>query len=110
MPRPRALGDRPPQADGRPWFQDFLRLVEASGRGGSADLPGLREALLKGSGRSYALENWEHMTYTWALKDMQIVMDMCDRAGLSSPLLGHVKEQVKAAREIKRRGEVAWTR
>lgn len=74
------------------------------------DLPSLREALLMSSGRSFALENWEHMTYTWALKDMQIVLDMCDRAGLSFPLLGQVKEQVKAAREIKQRGEVGWTR
>jgi 3-hydroxyisobutyrate dehydrogenase len=74
------------------------------------DLPGLREALLMSSGRSFALENWEHMTYTWALKDMQIVLDMCDRAGLSCPLLGQVKEQVKAARNIKQRGEVGWTR
>jgi 3-hydroxyisobutyrate dehydrogenase len=82
------------------------RLAAATG----IDLPGLREALLKGSGRSFALENWEHMTYTWALKDMQIVLEMCDAAGLSCPLLGQIKEQVKAAREIKRRGEVAWTR
>jgi 3-hydroxyisobutyrate dehydrogenase len=74
------------------------------------DLPGLRDALLLSSGRSFALENWEHMTYTWALKDMQIVLDMCDRAGLSCPLLGLIKEQVKAARGIKQRGEVAWTR
>jgi 3-hydroxyisobutyrate dehydrogenase/2-hydroxy-3-oxopropionate reductase len=87
-------------------------LIEAGRLAASTgiDLPGLREALLLGSGRSFALENWEHMTYTWALKDMQIVMEMCDRAGLSLPLLGHIKEQVKAAREIKRRGEVAWTR
>jgi 3-hydroxyisobutyrate dehydrogenase len=74
------------------------------------DLPGLREALLMSSGRSYALENWEHMTYTWALKDMQIVLDMCDQGGLSCPLLGLIKEQVKTAREIKQRGEVGWTR
>ena len=43
-PRPRANGDRAPQADGRPWFQDFLRLVEASGRSGGAEqLPALRD-------------------------------------------------------------------
>jgi 3-hydroxyisobutyrate dehydrogenase/2-hydroxy-3-oxopropionate reductase len=89
-----------------------VALIEAGRLAASTgiDLPGLREALLKGSGRSYALENWETMTYTWALKDMQIVLDMCDRAGLSLPLLGLIKEQVKAARDVKRRGEVAWTR
>ena len=87
-------------------------LIEAGRLAASTgiDLPALRAALLLGSGRSFALENWEHMTYTWALKDMQIVLEMCDAAGLSSPLLGHVKEQVKAAREIKRRGEIPWTR
>lgn len=89
-----------------------VALIEAGRLAASTgiDLPGLREALLMSSGRSFALENWEHMTYTWALKDMQIVLDMCDRAGLSFPLLGQVKEQVKAAREIKQRGEVGWTR
>ena len=41
---PRTNGDRPPPTEGgRPWFQDFLRLVEASGRGGAADLPPLRD-------------------------------------------------------------------
>jgi DNA-binding NtrC family response regulator len=41
--RSRANGEGPGQADGKPWFQDFLRLVEASGRGGGADLPPLRD-------------------------------------------------------------------
>jgi DNA-binding NtrC family response regulator len=30
-------------ATGRPWLQEFLRLVEASGREGATDLPPLRE-------------------------------------------------------------------
>jgi DNA-binding NtrC family response regulator len=43
-PRPRVNGDRTPHPDGRPWFQDFLRLVEASGRtGGAEQLPALRD-------------------------------------------------------------------
>jgi 3-hydroxyisobutyrate dehydrogenase len=89
-----------------------VALIEAGRLAASTgiDLPRLREVLLMSSGRSYALENWEHMTYTWALKDMQIVLDMCDRTGLSFPLLGLLKEQVKAARKIKQRGEVGWTR
>jgi DNA-binding NtrC family response regulator len=41
--RSRANGERPLQAEAKPWVQDFLRLVEASGRGGPADLPPLRE-------------------------------------------------------------------
>jgi DNA-binding NtrC family response regulator len=36
-------GERMAASDGRPWFQDFLRLVEASGEGGAAELPPLRD-------------------------------------------------------------------
>ncbi len=43
------------------------RLAEAFG----ADLPKLRDALLISSGKSAALEDWDRMTFTWALKDMQ---------------------------------------
>ena len=39
-----------------------------------------------------------------------VALSLRDRAGLSCPLLGQIKEQVKAARGIKQRGEVAWTR
>jgi len=81
------------------------RLAESTG----IDLPGLRDALLMSSGRSWALENWDSVTFTWALKDMQLVLDMCDRTGLSFPMAGLVKEQVKQAREAKRRGEAKWT-
>lgn len=79
--------------------------------GTGIDLPALREALLKSSGRSWALENWDSVTFTWALKDMQLLLDMCDRAGESFPLTGLVKEQVKEARESKLRGEApGWTK
>lgn len=79
--------------------------------GTGIDLPALRDALLKSSGRSWALENWDSVTFTWALKDMQLLLEMCDRAGESFPLTGLVKEQVKDARESKLRGDApGWTK
>ena len=73
------------------------------------DLPKLRGALQMSSGQSWALDEWNQVSFTWALKDMQIVLEMCDRASLSAPLMGLVKEQVKAARKIKLEGGVSWT-
>ena len=55
------------------------RLCEANGM----DLVKLREALLISSGASDALKNWENVSFLWALKDMQIVAKMADKAGLS---------------------------
>ena len=54
------------------------RLSEANGM----DLVKLREALLISSGASDALKNWENVSFLWALKDMQIVAKMADKAGL----------------------------
>ena len=56
------------------------------------DLPKLRDALMLSSGKSQALEDWDQTTFTWALKDMQIVSKMADQAGLSMPIAGAVKE------------------
>ncbi len=81
------------------------RIAENTG----IDLPKLREALLMSSGKSEALENWDQITFTWALKDMQIVSQMTDQAGLSLPLTGAVKELVKEARRIKASNPPKWT-
>ena len=79
--------------------------------GTGIDLPVLRDVLMKSSGRSWALENWDSVTFTWALKDMQLLLEMCDRAGESFPLTGLVKEQVKDARKSKLRGDApGWTK
>ena len=67
------------------------------------DLVKLREALLISSGASDALKNWENVSFLWALKDMQIVARMADKAGLSMPIAGAIKELVKDGRRIKRR-------
>jgi 3-hydroxyisobutyrate dehydrogenase-like beta-hydroxyacid dehydrogenase len=82
------------------------RIAETTG----IDLPKLRDALMISSGKSQALEDWDQTTFTWALKDMQIVSQMTDRAGLALPLTGAVKELVKEARRIKANNPPKWTK
>jgi 3-hydroxyisobutyrate dehydrogenase len=81
------------------------RLSEANGM----DLVKLRDALLISSGASDALKNWENVSFTWALKDMQIVIKMADKAGLSLPIAGAIKELVKEGRRIKKSNPPDWT-
>ena len=81
------------------------RLSEANGM----DLVKLRDALLMSSGASDALKNWENVSFTWALKDMQIVAKMADKAGLSLPIAGAIKELVKEGRRIKNSNPPDWT-
>jgi 3-hydroxyisobutyrate dehydrogenase-like beta-hydroxyacid dehydrogenase len=81
------------------------RLSEAAGM----DLVKLRDALLMSSGASDALKNWENVSFTWALKDMQIVAKMADKAGLSLPIAGAIKELVKEGRRIKKSNPPDWT-
>ena len=81
------------------------RLAEKTG----IDLPKLRKALQMSSGQSAALNDWDGITFTWALKDMQIVMDMADQYGLSMPLSGAIKETVKEARRVKAANPPDWT-
>jgi 3-hydroxyisobutyrate dehydrogenase-like beta-hydroxyacid dehydrogenase len=81
------------------------RLAETTG----IDLVKLREALQISSGASAALSDWDMITFTWALKDMQVVAEMTDKAGLSLPITGAVKELVKEARRIKAANPPAWT-
>jgi len=81
------------------------RLSESYG----IELVKLREALLMSSGASDALKNWENVSFLWALKDMQIVMQMADKAGLSLPIAGAVKELVKEGRRTKQANPPDWT-
>jgi 3-hydroxyisobutyrate dehydrogenase len=73
------------------------------------DLVRLRDALLMSSGASDALKDWDMISFTWALKDMQVVAEMTDKAGLSLPVTGAVKELVKEARRIKATNPPNWT-
>jgi 3-hydroxyisobutyrate dehydrogenase len=81
------------------------RLAETTG----IDLARLRDALQISSGASSALADWDMITFTWALKDMQVVAEMTDKAGLSLPVTGAVKELVKEARRIKAANPPNWT-
>jgi 3-hydroxyisobutyrate dehydrogenase len=81
------------------------RIAETTG----IDLVTLRKALMMSSGKSQALEDWDQTTFTWALKDMQIVSGMTDKAGLSLPITGAVKELVKEARRTKATNPPDWT-
>jgi 3-hydroxyisobutyrate dehydrogenase len=58
---------------------------------------------------SDALKEWDRISFTWALKDMQIVADLTDKAGLSLPITGAIKELVKDARRIKATNAPKWT-
>ena len=87
-------------------------LIEAGKLAGSTgiDLAKLRTALQMSSGASDALKEWDMITFTWALKDMQIVAKMTDKAGLSLPVTGMVRELVKDARKLKATPDApAWT-
>lgn len=81
------------------------RVAESTG----IDLVKLRDALMMSSGKSQALEDWDQTSFTWALKDMQIVMQMADKANLSLPLAGAIKEMVKEARRVKATNPPKWT-
>ncbi len=81
------------------------RLAEKTG----VDLVKLRDALLTSSAASDSLKEWDRVSFTWALKDMQIVADMTDKAGLSLPLTGAIKEMVKEARRVKADNPPNWT-
>src|SRR3982074_2155182 len=81
------------------------RLAESTG----IDIARLRAALLMSSGASDALKEWDMISFTWALKDMQIVADLTDKAGLSLPITGAIKELVKDARRIKATNAPKWT-
>jgi hypothetical protein len=81
------------------------RLSEATGM----DLVKLRDALLMSSGASDALKNWENVSFLWALKDMQIVAKIADKAGLAMPIAGAIKELVKDGRRIKQTNPPDWT-
>ncbi len=82
------------------------RLAKSTG----IELPKLREALLMSSGSSAALEDWDMITFTWALKDMQIVSKMADLQGIIMPIAGAIKELVKDGKAMKQSGKAPdWT-
>lgn len=81
------------------------RLAESTG----IDLPNLRNALMMSSGDSAALRDWDRMTFTWALKDMQMMEKLMDGENKSFPLAGLIKELVKDGRTIKATDPPDWS-
>lgn len=81
------------------------RIAESTG----IDLVTLKDALQMSSGKTQALDDWDQISFTWALKDMQIVADMADAAKISFPVTGLIKELVKDAKVIKATNAPQWT-
>ena len=89
-----------------------LMLIEAGKlcEANDVDLQKLRDAMLISTGRSAALEGWQTMSFTWALKDMQIIQGLMDKANMGMPLIGTVRELVKEGRKLKAENAVPdWT-
>ena len=86
-------------------------LIEAGRLASSTgiDLVKLRKALMMSSGDSAALRDWDRMTFTWALKDMQMMERLSDGANMTLPLAGLIKELVKDGRKIKASDPPDWT-
>ena len=61
------------------------------------------------SGESAALRDWDRMTFTWALKDMQMMEKLMDGENMTLPLAGLIKELVKDGRKIKATNPPDWT-
>jgi 3-hydroxyisobutyrate dehydrogenase-like beta-hydroxyacid dehydrogenase len=56
----------------------------------------LIRALRRSSGANWALEQWHEIhSIPWAHKDMRIILEMADRSGVTLPLAGLLREQVK---------------
>lgn len=55
----------------------------------------MRETLLKCPARNTTLERWDSTKFTWHEKDMDVVLDLSQEAGLSLPLFGMVDQLVK---------------
>lgn len=70
------------------------------------DLEALRRSLMLSSGNNWALETWlRSRPMPWAEKDMRILMQHADEAGLPMPNAGLVREEIKQIKLVKK----AWT-
>ncbi|WP_375258462.1 NAD(P)-dependent oxidoreductase [Citreimonas sp.] len=59
------------------------------------DAQTMRETLLKCPARNTTLERWDTTRFTWHQKDMDVVLDLSQQAGLALPLFGAVDQLVK---------------
>ena len=70
---------------------ETLTLAKALG----VDVPRLIEALGHGSGASWSLARWGKGTGKWAEKDMDVALDLAQRAKVAMPLAGLVDQLMK---------------
>ncbi|MGB3407526.1 MAG: NAD(P)-dependent oxidoreductase, partial [Jannaschia sp.] len=70
---------------------ETLSLAKACG----IDAQAMRQTLLKCPARNTTLERWDSTRFTWHEKDMDVVLDLSQQAGLSLPLFGMVDQLVK---------------
>lgn len=59
------------------------------------DAQRMREVLMKCPGDNGTLRRWDTTRFTWHEKDMDLVIDLAQQAGLVLPLSGHVDQLVK---------------
>jgi 3-hydroxyisobutyrate dehydrogenase len=55
----------------------------------------MREILLRSPGNNGTLESWDSTKFTWQEKDMDVVMDLAQDAGLVLPLSGQTDQLIK---------------
>jgi 3-hydroxyisobutyrate dehydrogenase-like beta-hydroxyacid dehydrogenase len=70
---------------------ETLTLARACG----IDAQAMRETLLKCPARNTTLERWDTTKFTWHEKDMDVVLDLSQQAGLALPLFGAVDQLIK---------------
>lgn len=70
---------------------ETLALAKACG----IDAQVMRETLLKCPARNTTLERWDTTRFTWHEKDMDVALDLAQRAGVPLPLFGAVDHLVK---------------
>ncbi len=70
---------------------ETLALAKACG----IDAQAMRETLLKCPARNTTLERWDTTRFTWHEKDLDVALDLSQRAGLSLPLFGAIDQLVK---------------
>lgn len=75
-----------------------MRLGLASG----VDMDALREALSMSSGASYAVHTWQMgRDMPWAEKDMKIVLETFEAAGVQAPLSAAVRDGITEVKRVK---------
>lgn len=70
---------------------ETLALAKACG----VDAQAMRQTLLKCPARNTTLERWDSSRFTWQEKDMDVVMELAQQAGLALPLFGLIDQLVK---------------